>query len=692
MTGIPVGGLTTYGNGFTPESKILVDGVPLIQTVLMAPGELQGQTNVSLFATTAATHQITVQDGNNMSNAATLTVYSPQLGPQVMQATPSFLVTELTSPVVGGLPIVAADVNGDGLADVIMLGPTLPNSDTIAILDGRADGTLATAQYIPCPAPSVLAVADIDENGTPDLVAVTSNNSSTLTVDVLLGDGHGNFQAPVTAQTFPGIYARTALLADIDGDGNPDLVVAYEPVGGGVPDNLVWLRNTAGSFGSPVILTSNASDNGPFSIADFNHDGKPDILYTLPGSPESLHILFNQGNGQFSDQAVSGLNGVFGPATVLDFNLDGIPDLAIQVPLLSGITVLYSFKGNGNGSFTAVNNAPLGPSGITPYLLVTGDFDGDGFPDLAGSGGVGEPFETAYLFGDGQGNFVTQQVVGAQGAMAVGDFNGDGHPDIAMTDGSNFISLALGRTDRNFSSVLSLTPAIVGPVTIPPANGPYIVADMDSDGHPDIVALGQVLYGNGAYQFTAVATTDSFSAPYVVGDFNGDGKPDIAAGATTYLNSGSRSFKEVGSNNLPMVDGALAVVADFNGDGKDDVAVVVPGDTSIGIWYSRGDGTFYLADVLDSGAFVGAVFGGLAVGDLDGDGRPDIAAGLAQNHEIVLLFNTGQGQFTRAFVSSGGLTVNMIASDLNHNGKPDVVICNFQVNGSPANVDVVFHN
>lgn len=176
-----------------------------------------------------------------------------------------------------------------------------------------------------------------------------------------------------------------------------------------------------------------------------------------------------------------------------------------------------------------------------------------------------------------------------------------------------------------------------------------------------------------------------------MGDFNGDGRPDIVAGATTYLNSGHRSFKEVGSNNLPLGDGALAVVADFNGDGKDDVAIAFPGDTSIGIYYSLGDGTFYQADVLDSGASVGAFLGGLAVGDFNGDGRPDIAAGLAQNHEVVLLFNIGQGQFTRSFVSSGGLTVNMIAADLNHNGKPDVVICSFQVNGSPANVDVLFH-
>lgn len=766
MTGLPVGEVDAYGNGFTGESQVLIDGVPVIQTILVAPGILQAQTNISLFAT-AGTHQVSVQVGTNVSNTVPLTVYAPQPGPQVMQAIPSFLAADEIAST-GVTSIVAADVNGDGLADVIESGPTLPNSGSIAILYGQSDETLSAPQYIACPAADALVAGDIDGNGTIDLVSMTSDHFTTITVDVLLGDGHGNFQPPVASQTFPGIFTRAAFLADIDGDGEPDLVLAYEPVSGGAPDNLVWLKNTGGSFAAPVMLTMSASDNGPFSIADFNHDGKPDILYTLPASPESLHILFNQGNGQFSDQAVTGLNGIFGAATAVDFNLDGIPDLAIQVPLVYGTVELYSFRGNGDGSFTPISNLAVGPVGATPYFIGTGDFDHDGFPDLAAVGGNGEPSEMVLLFGDGKGDFVSQQVVGPGGPMAVGDFNGDGIPDVVMADQTNFVSLALGRTDRKFPSALSLTPAIVGtlsagdvngdglpeifvagsfpsipgtiflnngnssfqfggstdpssvmiadltgkgvvdllggdtslvvwpnngsldfsssPITLVPANGPYTVADIDGDGHPDIVALGQVLYGNGTYQFTAVATPGSFSTPYVVGDFNGDGKLDIAAGGAAYLNSGNQSFNVVGSN-LPLIGGALAVVGDFNGDGKDDVAVNLPGDTSIAIWYSRGDGTFYLGAEIDPGQYVGA----LAVGDFNGDGHADIAAGLALNHEIALLFNNGQGQFTRSFVASGGLTVEMIAAHLNGKSTPDLVICNFQVNGSPANVDVVFH-
>ena len=145
-----------------------------------------------------------------------------------------------------------------------------------------------------------------------------------------------------------------------------------------------------------------------------------------------MHILLNQGGGKFHDQVVSGLNGVVGVTNVLDFNLDGIPDLVVEAR-----QQLYSFKGNGDGSFTQVAVLATPP----PNQLVTGDFDHDGFPDLAGPG-PDEPFEMLYFFGDGHGNFVAQPVVGPGGQYAaVGDFNGDGIPDVVVPDGYGFVSL-----------------------------------------------------------------------------------------------------------------------------------------------------------------------------------------------------------------------------------------------------------
>lgn len=775
---VPVGSeqgiITIYGRGFNDTSQVLIDGKPAANSLGTTSNTIEAQINTSLNAS-AGVHQFSVQNGSTVSNSLPYTIYSHPQGPFVMQATPGFLVGENLNDAPF---IIAADTNGDGLADVIMPGVSNGNPGSIVILDGQKDGTLSTAQSISVPiTPYALAVGDVDGNGTPDLVSITSDNASSTTVSILLGDGHGNFQQPVSQQTFAGIYPGPAYLSDLDGDGKLDLVLAMEQPSG-VGGTLVWLKNTGGGFAASVTLASIAVGN--LQIADFNGDGKPDILYAVPnasGVAQSLHILMNQGNGSFTDQVAGGLNGIVGHGTVLDFNLDGIPDLVVQVQQTTGGT-LYSFAGQGNGSFTEV--ASLNTPG--PIQLVTGDFDHDGFPDLAGPSGL-EPAELLFFFGDGHGNFTTQAVVGPEGQyVATGDFNGDGLADIVVPDRFSMVSLALGRTDRNFPSPLALSPPTIGglsagdingdglpeifiggdydvvdnifingtvylnqgnsefqfgastddssfmvadmtgrgvvdllgaktdnleiwpnngapgfsssPITLPQPTCNITIADMDGDGYPDIISTpsgptscaGQILYGNGNYQFNPVSVP-GLSFPYIVGDFNGDGKPDIATGSNTLLNAGGRTFQEVTRNNLPLVQGALAVVGDFNGDRKDDVAINLPGESTIEIYYSNGDGTFYEATIIDPGLLPGD----FVVGDFDGDGRIDLAVGSELSYQVCMLFNQGNGQFTRSFFASGAFGGPIIASDLNKNGKLDLVIANYGYDFLPNDVNVVFH-
>jgi hypothetical protein len=761
-----------YGQGFTQSSQVLIDGQPSPATIYEDSGSLQAEISDTLN-TVVGIHQFAVQNGNVVSTSVPYTVYAPQQGPFVMQALPGFLVGE-------GLQdatfIVAADVNGDGLADVIMPGMANSSPGSIAILCGQADGTLSPAQNVSVPiTPFALAVGDVDGGGTADLVSITSDQSSSTTVSILLGDGHGNFQPPVTQQTFSGIYPQSAYLADLDGDGKLDLVLfVVQP--SGLASSVVWLKNTGGAFGAPTNLATADSNNNTLSIADFNADGKPDILYA---TTKSLHILMNQGNGNFHDQVAGGLNGIVGMANVLDFNLDGIPDLVVWVQQGTTAGTLYSFEGKGNGTFTKV--ASLTTPGLTQ--LVTGDFDHDGFPDLAGPSGL-EPAELLFFFGDGRGNFVLQPVVGPEGQfVATGDFNGDGIPDVVVPDRFALVSLALGRTDRNFPSPLALTPPTIGglsagvisagglpdifiggdydtvdgifipgtvyqnlgnsafqvgastdpssfmvadmtgkgvvdlvgakgfnleiwpnngtpnfsssPITLPQPMNNITIADIDGDGHPDIVSAcsdascsGQIFYGNGAYQFTPITVTN-LSWPYIVGDFNGDGKLDIATAYSTFLNMGNRTFQEVASNGngLGLASGVLAVVGDFNSDGKDDVAIGGAGSQTITIYYSKGDGTFYEAAVLDTGLLPGD----FVVGDFNGDGRTDLAVGSALSYQVCLLFNPGNGQFTRSFFASGAFAAPIIAVDLNRSGKTDLVITNYGYAFLPPNVNVVFH-
>ncbi len=767
MVGVPLGTLLVSGSNFNSDALVQIDG-QAVSTDILDPHTLQAEVSPS-FDNTVATHQITVQQSTGTSNAVSLSVYAPQQGPFVMNAIPGFLVgTESDAPW-----IAVADVNGDGLADVIMPNDVPNGSGGIAILDGRSDGSLAPPTVISMVTPYALLVGDVDGDGIADLVSVTQSGSNSV-VTVFHGDGHGNFQQTASSQVPYLGTPVTEYLADLDGDGLKDLVLSGEQ-GSGTTSNLQWLRNTGGGNFPAAAILSTMNGNTYFSIGDLNGDGKPDIVYSTQNSPLGpfvVHTLLNQGSGRFSDSPTPGLNGIGGLTNIIDFNLDGIPDLVVQVVQPNTVLQLYSFKGKGDGSFQQVSSVTISPPGYDVYQFVIGDFDHDGFPDLAGTDGETEPSHILYLFGDGHGNFTPQQVVGPQGVgIAEGDINGDGLPDVIVPDRFSFVSVALGQTGRNFPSALALTPQVAttayagdingdglldifvggvpdnisgtvfqnqgndsfqftantnptsfmvadltgkgvvdlignsdaglviwpnngtfgfssSPITLPPINGPIMVADMDGDGHPDIVGVGQIFYGNGDYQFTPVATPNVYSSgPYVIGDFNGDGKLDIAVGGATLLNAGNRTFDVVTSEVLPLVDGAVAVVADFNGDGKDDVAISLGDEQSIGIYYGQSDGTFYLATELNTGGNVG----GLAVGDFNNDGHLDVAAGLMLAQQAVIFFDNSNGQFSRSFFASGADTVSMTAADLNHSGKRDLIFTNFQVDFRPPNVDVAFH-
>jgi hypothetical protein len=161
----------------------------------------------------------------------------------------------------------------------------------------------------------------------------------------LFGDGHGNFQPPVTQRTFSETYPYLAQLADLDGDRKPDLIL-------GETGKIVRLKNTGGGFAAPVTLATASANTPNFSFADFNGNGKLDILCLE--SDSHFHMLLNQDKGQFSDQIAAGLNNVSGWATVIDFDLGRVPDLIVQGGPSPYDVQLYSFKGNGDGSFAQV--------------------------------------------------------------------------------------------------------------------------------------------------------------------------------------------------------------------------------------------------------------------------------------------------------------------------------------------------
>ena len=303
-----------------------------------------------------------------------------------------------------------------------------------------------------------------------------------------------------------------------------------------------------------------------------------------------------------------------------DFNGDGIPDLAgiDFINMLTGKLVIL--LGKGDGTFAPPRIIPI-PDEF-PVLIAVGDFDGDGKLDLlTGEGTIN------FLHGNGDGSFT---LVGSEmpgppdgAAVAVADLNGDGILDL-LSPGNEGYFVMLGNGDGTFNSL----PFIVEYLTFFP-----VVGDFNGDGIPDTIAQGAgsvliTLLGNGDGTFTQGPTSPGTPniRSVTVGDFNGDGIPDLIAlddenEVVILLGKGDGTFTVKSTQTLPVLS-TSALLADFNHDGKLDAALSTISDT-LELLPGYGDGTLGPATPYGS---QNPFLTFLVVADFNGDGIPDIAS------------------------------------------------------------------
>jgi hypothetical protein len=360
------------------------------------------------------------------------------------------------------------------------------------------------------------------------------------------------------------------------------------------------LSNTFMGVTRPVLLGKDAGVFYPSGVADFNGDGILDVLASGPSGP--LLILQGNPDGTFTQKPTDSIPGSGGPVAIADFNSDGIPDLAVvqggQQPSVA------IFLGRGDGTFSRQSTLNVGPD--VPTAIATGDFNGDGTPDLITTSGYQANYDSnatgTVLLGDGKGGFRAAPSVDlgsrqSDGNAVVADFNGDGIPDVATSVDNGFVfslSMLLSKGDGTFvTSVLPMCDS----------TGPDLVeADFNGDGIPDILVNGcftdiQMQLGNGSgtsfarWSLPSPPYGETWSAPAAAADFNGDGIPDLLLANPEsgqfgiLLGRGDGSFAAgpfVSVTGLPYLGGLVA--GDFNGDGIPDF--LLAGDPS----YSWGTG------------------------------------------------------------------------------------------------------
>ena len=371
-----------------------------------------------------------------MINFSTLLVLGGLLGLAGAASAQSVSFSSFTSYEMGQLcgpgAIIAADVNGDGKPDIIT-GNSYYSSAGVLLNNGNgtfpAIATLypAGGTMSPYSTTSGLAVADLDGDGNRDLLVTNPGNN---TVGMLKGNGNGTFQAPVTYSTGSSSQPGDIVLADMNGDGRPDLVTANynsHKVG-------VLLGNANGTFQAVTEYATGAS-TGPtgLAVADVNGDGHADVLTV--NSTNSVRMLLGTGTGTL--QAAVTYTTVTATAygiAVADMTSDGNPDLLLVDATNDRMGVM---PGNGNGTFQPGSSYP---TAYGPVKVTVADINGDGAPDVVTANNVGRATNLSnsslsVLLGNGNGTFQTAISYGLYGKnnpvnVAVADVNADGRPDL----------------------------------------------------------------------------------------------------------------------------------------------------------------------------------------------------------------------------------------------------------------------
>jgi hypothetical protein len=532
-------GTYTYTANFpngTSDSAItateVVNGAPQPPAIRMIQPETGSGSTVTVLSVTPASP---ITDGTVVTLQATVT---DQFTSPVNPGTVNFFDSSMTPTQVGTAQLTTA-----GIAS-IKLRPGVGSHSFTAKYMGNGTATASASS----------AVA----------LTVTSPSTTYATTMTIAQTGNAASYALTGTVAVPGVATPTGTVSFID-TSNSNAVLATGSLGTATSGFASYVSYGTGSYPYGI------------AVADFNHDGFPDLVATNTGAT-TVSFFKGNGDGTLQGQLLSTvLSGPYGVAAG-DFNGDGNLDLAVTSYNSTVVTILL---GDGTGIFTTKGSYTVGTG---PIGVAVGDFNGDGILDLAVAVyGSGTGTTISVLKGVGDGSFTAFPTITLTGAVtgpwsiATADINNDGILDLVWSDyTSGKISAVLGNGNGTFGTQNTYA-AGTNPRQI-------AIADVNGDGKPDVVvansssAFVSVLLGNGNGTFqTATSLATSGGDPYgvAVADLNGNGILDIAASTTSgdnvFLGTGSGSFQTAVALNAGAEFNGDTAIADMNGDGRPDI-------------------------------------------------------------------------------------------------------------------------
>lgn len=584
-------------------------------------------------------------------------------------------------PTENAASFTTGDVDSDGDQDLLVIPNTVGTTHSLRARLNDGTGLLGPAQTIavhpdrpadPGEYVNAVAVADLDNDGTNDLLAIDVRDrvSGLVELRALLGGptptSVGIYQLP---DYCPGgscaDYAppRDVIATDLDNDGDFDVTVVDSRL-------LVYLNDGLGNLTLQQNLDVEPSDDHHV-VADVNLDGVPDVLVA---ASSSVRILLGLGDGTFAAPTDVTVPNYFYEFVGADVTGDDAPDL-----ILAESGAIQIFNNDGAGAFPAVSKT-ISLSTFVGGLAVS-DADHDGDLDIWIPTAQTTDHGLSVLLNLNNGQSFHRKAVAETAAgftITAADMNADGIPDVLSGLGN----------DDSLHHVTLFTAHPDATVNIPIGDEQLqnlmypVLRDFTGDGVTDILATSNatlLLQGQGNGTFAPSA--HSFLLPLSsdatpdAADFNEDGLLDVLTrDGALLLSQGTpgdfRSFLAPFSPTLPGASN-VADVGDLDADGLADALVRESGVGPLSVYHADGLGCFAKASTLDDTCAQSTL-----IADVTGDNRPDILFFDPCAADLRAFANLGNDQFTPAWDTPLVLPTHLSAADLNADGFKDIVADN----------------